>query len=100
MRNLGSIIQSPRLSKSSYIIIHLILRPGANGGKKNYLDQIYQSERGPDEGLIQMLEKDVIDQNPNVRWEDIADLEDAKTTLQEAVLLPLLCPEFFIVISF
>jgi katanin p60 ATPase-containing subunit A1 len=44
-----------------------------------------------------MLEKDVIDQNPSVKWDDIADLELAKNTLQEAVLLPLLCPEFFIV---
>jgi katanin p60 ATPase-containing subunit A1 len=77
--------------------VNNLRNPGNNGGKKNYLDQIYQSERGPDEGLIQMLEKDVIDQNPNVRWEDIADLETAKQTLQEAVLLPLLCPEFFIV---
>jgi len=58
---------------------------------------VYPDGKGPDEGLIQMLEKDVIDQNPNVKWEDIADLEQAKNTLQEAVLLPLLCPEFFIV---
>jgi hypothetical protein len=31
--------------------------------------------------LIQMLEKDVIDQNPNVQWDDIADLALAKQTL-------------------
>jgi len=43
-----------------------------------------------------MLEKEVIDMNPNVKWEDIADLENAKNTLQEAVLLPLLCPEIFV----
>ena len=39
-----------------------------------------------------------VEQNPNVKFEDIASLEDAKQTLQEAVLLPLLCPDLFIVI--
>jgi katanin p60 ATPase-containing subunit A1 len=43
-----------------------------------------------------MIEKDVLDLNPNVKWDDIADLEAAKHVLQEAVLLPILCPEFFI----
>lgn len=69
------------------------------GGKKSFLDFVYSEGKGPDADLIMMLEKDVIDQNPNVKWDDIADLELAKNTLQEAVLLPLLCPEFFIVHS-
>jgi len=42
-----------------------------------------------------MLEKDVLDKNPNVQFDDIADLEDTKKLLQEAVLLPLLMPEYF-----
>lgn len=42
-----------------------------------------------------MLERDVIDKNPNVSFEDIAELTDAKKTLQEAVLLPILMPQFF-----
>jgi katanin p60 ATPase-containing subunit A1 len=66
-------------------------------GKKSFHDHCYPEGRGPDTYLILMLEKDVIDQNPSVKWDDIADLELAKNTLQEAVLLPLLCPEFFIV---
>jgi len=37
----------------------------------------------------------VIDLNPNVKFEDIADLDQAKNLLQEAVLLPLLMPQFF-----
>lgn len=44
-----------------------------------------------------MLEKEVVDQNPNVKFEDIAELDNAKGVLKEAVLLPLLMPEFFIV---
>jgi len=64
--------------------------------KKSFLYHCYPDGKGPDAELIQMLEKDVVDQNPNVRFEDIASLEGAKQILQEAVLLPLLCPELFI----
>ena len=42
-----------------------------------------------------MLEKDVLDKNPQVSFDDIADLDDAKNTLQEAVLLPILMPQYF-----
>lgn len=42
-----------------------------------------------------MLEKDVMDKNPQVSFDDIADLDDAKNTLQEAVLLPILMPHYF-----
>jgi len=64
--------------------------------KKSFLYHCYPDGKGPDAELIQMLEKDVVESNPNVKFEDIASLEDAKQTLQEAVLLPLLCPELFI----
>lgn len=42
-----------------------------------------------------MLERDVIDTNPCVKFDDIADLEQAKNLLKEAVLLPILMPNFF-----
>jgi katanin p60 ATPase-containing subunit A1 len=45
--------------------------------------------------LIQMLERDVLDKNPQVNFDDIADLEDTKKLLKEAVLLPILMPQFF-----
>ena len=32
---------------------------------------------------------------PNVRWDDIADLSEAKRLLEEAVVLPLIMPEYF-----
>jgi len=61
------------------------------------LDHCYPDGlKGPDSELIQMLEKDVVDTNPNVRFDDIASLDDAKNILQEAVLLPLLAPDLFI----
>jgi katanin p60 ATPase-containing subunit A1 len=42
-----------------------------------------------------MVEREVMEKNPNVKFEDIAELEGAKNTLKEAVLLPLLMPDFF-----
>ena len=50
---------------------------------------------GPDIDLINMIEKDVLLTNPNVQFDDIADLDETKKLLQEAVLLPLLIPEYF-----
>lgn len=42
-----------------------------------------------------MLERDVVSKNPNVSFDDIAELDDAKRVLQEAVVLPLLMPDYF-----
>ena len=42
-----------------------------------------------------MLERDVIEKKPQVRFDDIAELDEAKKTLQEAVLLPILMPDYF-----
>ncbi|XP_029449930.1 katanin p60 ATPase-containing subunit A1 [Rhinatrema bivittatum] len=50
---------------------------------------------GYDKDLIEALERDIISQNPNIRWDDIADLEEAKKLLKEAVVLPMWMPEFF-----
>ncbi|XP_060609525.1 katanin p60 ATPase-containing subunit A1 [Anolis sagrei] len=50
---------------------------------------------GYDKDLVEALERDIISQNPNVRWDDIADLVDAKKLLKEAVVLPMWMPEFF-----
>ena len=51
---------------------------------------------GPDTDLIEMVERDVVDMNPNVNFDDIAELESAKRALTEAVVLPLLMPDFFV----
>ena len=51
---------------------------------------------GPDTELIEMVEREVLDKNPNVSFDDIAELETAKRALTEAVVLPLLMPDFFV----
>ncbi|KAI0217667.1 Katanin p60 ATPase-containing subunit A-like 1 [Lamellibrachia satsuma] len=50
---------------------------------------------GYDKDLVENLERDIVQRNPNVHWGDIADLAEAKRLLQEAVVLPLVVPDFF-----
>ncbi|KAG6545358.1 hypothetical protein Mapa_013207 [Marchantia paleacea] len=50
---------------------------------------------GPDPDLAAMLERDVLETSPGVRWEHIAGLTEAKRLLEEAVVLPLWMPEYF-----
>lgn len=50
---------------------------------------------GPDTELAAMLERDVLETSPGVRWDDIAGLVEAKRLLEEAVVLPLWMPEYF-----
>ncbi|KAK9149788.1 hypothetical protein Scep_008545 [Stephania cephalantha] len=50
---------------------------------------------GPDPDLADMLERDVLETSPGVRWDDVAGLSEAKRLLEEAVVLPLWMPEYF-----
>lgn len=50
---------------------------------------------GYDSDLVEMLERDILQKNPGVRWDDIADLQEAKKLLEEAVVLPIWMPDFF-----
>ena len=64
-------------------------------GDSEFMQSVYPDGAGPDADLIKMLERDVIDKNPNVSFDDIAELAEAKKILQEAVLLPILMPHYF-----
>ncbi|XP_055677645.1 katanin p60 ATPase-containing subunit A-like 1 [Lutzomyia longipalpis] len=48
-----------------------------------------------DGDLVDMLERDILQKNPNIRWDDIADLVEAKRLLEEAVVLPMWMPDYF-----
>ncbi|EEB20015.1 conserved hypothetical protein [Pediculus humanus corporis] len=45
--------------------------------------------------LVEILEKDIILRKPNVKWNRVAGLSEAKALLQEAMVLPVLMPDFF-----
>lgn len=42
-----------------------------------------------------MIERDILDTNPGVMFDTIAGLDEAKALLQEAVVLPLIIPDYF-----
>lgn len=50
---------------------------------------------GYDKELVEGLERDIVQRNPNVSWESVAGLEEPKKLLKEAVILPLIMPDFF-----
>ncbi|XP_028249481.1 katanin p60 ATPase-containing subunit A-like 1 [Parambassis ranga] len=76
------------------------IKPKDDKGKKGSGDAQEQDQKkfdgtGYDGDLVDSLERDIVSRNPNVHWDDIADLEDAKKLLKEAVVLPMWMPEFF-----
>lgn len=50
---------------------------------------------GYEMGLIDTIEKDILQKFPKIQWSNIAGLSDAKAILQEAVVLPIIMPDFF-----
>lgn len=60
-------------------------------------EKTFVPECRADFDLVEMLERDILQKNLNVYWDDIADLDEAKSLLQEAVVLPMLMPQFFTV---
>jgi len=68
---------------------------GAKDEDSPFLLSHYPDGTGPDAELIKMLERDMLDRNPNVSFDDIASLQDAKQVLKETVLLPLMMPDYF-----
>ncbi|KAH0776440.1 hypothetical protein KY290_007851 [Solanum tuberosum] len=74
----------------------------------NLIDNIYSAGMNDEEGidsaimydgphpeLVARIEKEILDTNPGVKWDDIARLSEAKRILQGATVLPLLMPEYF-----
>uniref|UniRef100_A0A7S2NU11 Katanin p60 ATPase-containing subunit A1 n=1 Tax=Leptocylindrus danicus TaxID=163516 RepID=A0A7S2NU11_9STRA len=56
----------------------------------------HAKEKGhPDVELITSIEQDIINDCGDTSWDKIADLDDAKQILQEAVVLPMFMPDFF-----
>lgn len=63
---------------------------GSSGGKSKDSAEDDDSKK-----LRNALSGAILQERPNVRWEDIAGLEAAKETLKEAVVLPIKFPSLF-----
>lgn len=58
-------------------------------------DKKFEPSSHADIDLVDMLERDILQKNPNIHWDDIADLHEAKRLLEEAVVLPMWMPDYF-----
>ncbi|XP_055317852.1 katanin p60 ATPase-containing subunit A-like 1 [Sitodiplosis mosellana] len=84
-------------------------RPTANGSTESSQakDEEHKDEEPAEEekkfeasnhmegDLVDILERDILQKNPNIHWDDIADLTEAKRLLEEAVVLPMWMPDYF-----
>uniref|UniRef100_A0A8D2ZK80 Katanin p60 ATPase-containing subunit A1 n=1 Tax=Scophthalmus maximus TaxID=52904 RepID=A0A8D2ZK80_SCOMX len=76
-------------AKDEKVRLQLMIDAAGDVEQKKFDGQGYDSD------LVDSLERDIVSRNPNVHWDDIADLEDAKKLLREAVVLPMWMPDFF-----
>jgi len=68
---------------------------GAGGCRVEDHASVREAYRGGEAALVETVERDMMDLQLNVTFDDIASLDLAKRTLNEAVTLPLLIPEYF-----
>uniref|UniRef100_A0A182JJK8 Katanin p60 ATPase-containing subunit A1 n=1 Tax=Anopheles atroparvus TaxID=41427 RepID=A0A182JJK8_ANOAO len=68
-----------------------------NGGgdSPEEIERKFEPASHADVDLVDMLERDILQKNPNIHWDDIADLHEAKRLLEEAVVLPMWMPDYF-----
>eukprot|EP01017_Pseudomicrothorax_dubius_P026471 TRINITY_DN2955_c0_g1_i3.p1 TRINITY_DN2955_c0_g1~~TRINITY_DN2955_c0_g1_i3.p1 ORF type:complete len:431 (-),score=124.02 TRINITY_DN2955_c0_g1_i3:35-1327(-) len=76
--------------------------PAGGGGDHDNSNRAKKIPEGGDkkkdeenDRLKQGLEGAIVQEKPNVKWSDIAGLENAKKALQEAVILPIKFPHIF-----
>ncbi|XP_065225920.1 katanin p60 ATPase-containing subunit A1 isoform X2 [Planococcus citri] len=66
----------------------------SRGGSSEKEEKIF-SPAGYEPHLVESLERDILLRNPNVQWNKVAGLNEAKSILQEAMVLPIIMPDFF-----
>ena len=67
-----------------------------NKEAKTYAEYLFgDGGSGPDCDLVNQIEQNMLVKNPQVSFDDIAELDETKKLLQEAVLLPILMPDYF-----
>ena len=87
----GANRRKPEPSKSSDED-DVVIRPGSRAVSRTLK---FRPEDIEEQRLVSLLEREMLTKNPGTSWSDIAGLGDAKSLLQEAVVLPLLMPNYF-----
>lgn len=70
--------------------------PSRSGSGKPSEDKTKGEGISDDEqGLVDAISDTIVTESPNVRWIEIAGLENCKQSLREAIVLPMIKPELF-----
>ncbi|TFG18317.1 MAG: ATP-binding protein [Promethearchaeota archaeon] len=64
----------------------------SKGEASSDTESIYSKE---EQELIDSISGTILTESPNIKWIDIAGLEDCKQSLREAIVLPIMKPELF-----
>ncbi|XP_030756820.1 fidgetin-like protein 1 [Sitophilus oryzae] len=56
---------------------------------------VHEKLKNIDPKMVELIMSEIMDQSPNISWNDIAGLEFAKTAIKEAVVWPMLRPDIF-----
>ena len=67
----------------------------ANSGGGGALVAARPAFTGGDPKLVELIEGEMLEASPRVSWDAIGGLADAKRLLNEAIVLPLIIPDFF-----
>ena len=67
----------------------------AQGGPSNNKPKD-SKENEENDKFKKVLSEAIVTEKPNIKWTDVAGLEQAKSSLQEAVILPAKFPQFFV----
>ena len=73
----------------------LHLSHSLSGGPASSSRPAEEQLKSSDPHLLDMVTSEILQQGPPVDWSDIAGLEQAKATLKEEVLWPMLRPDMF-----
>ena len=68
---------------------------GGGGGAVGGVEEKRFEADGYSKDLVEALERDIVQRNPSVKWTDIAGCDEAKKLLKEAVVLPMVMPDYF-----
>lgn len=84
-----------RISEDDEHTLHHDDKPYRDHRQGKQSDQQRYRGDGFEPHLVDIIERDVLYKNPDIKFGDIAGLHEAKALLQEAVVLPLIMPDFF-----